>query len=171
MSNDTKLEAKLHFFSISSFIGLEFSESGFSFEFGGGHTPPPPSCYVLYYSFSRTPRRTPEDPDERVPQRTNNDASSHEQRAANANSYEQRANYERELTRELRDAPVWTMGGALPHLLPLSCYTTLLIPALALFRRGDLICCVITHLMSLFSRGAAGAMAGVRQEKSLATAN
>jgi hypothetical protein len=46
MSNDTKLEAKLHFFSISSFIGLEFSESGFSFEFGGGHTPPPLSCYT-----------------------------------------------------------------------------------------------------------------------------
>ena len=51
MSNDTKLEAKLHFFS--SFIGLEFRESGFSFEFGGngngnggGHTPLPLSCYT-----------------------------------------------------------------------------------------------------------------------------
>ena len=51
MSNDTKLEAKLHFFSISisSFIGLEFRESGFSFEFGGnggGHT-------VIHHYLSR----------------------------------------------------------------------------------------------------------------------
>ena len=43
---DTKLEAKLHFFDISSFIRLDFLESGFSFEFGGGHIPLPPSCYT-----------------------------------------------------------------------------------------------------------------------------
>ena len=35
--NGTKLEAKLHFFRISS-LGLEFWESGVSFEIGGGHT-------------------------------------------------------------------------------------------------------------------------------------
>ena len=46
MSNDTQLEAKLHFFNIGSFIRLDFRESGFSFEFGGGHTPPPLSCYA-----------------------------------------------------------------------------------------------------------------------------
>ena len=40
MSNDTKLEAKLHFFNISSFIRLDFWESGFSFEFGGGQVSP-----------------------------------------------------------------------------------------------------------------------------------
>ena len=45
-------------------------------------------------------------------QRTNNARAAYEQRtnnarAAYANSYEQRANYERELTRELRDAPLW----------------------------------------------------------------
>jgi hypothetical protein len=44
LSNDTKLEAKLHVFNMSSFIGLDFREPGFSFEFGGGHTPLPLSC-------------------------------------------------------------------------------------------------------------------------------
>jgi hypothetical protein len=32
LSNDTKLEAKLHVFNMSSFIGLDFREPGFSFE-------------------------------------------------------------------------------------------------------------------------------------------
>jgi hypothetical protein len=35
--------------SISSFIGLDFWESGFSFEFGGGHTPLPLSCYATLF--------------------------------------------------------------------------------------------------------------------------
>ena len=39
--------------------------------------------------------------------RTTRELRANYARAAYANSYEQRANYERELTRELRDAPVW----------------------------------------------------------------
>ena len=59
-----KLEARLHFFSISSFIGLDFLESGFFFEFGGGqdggHKPLPLSCNTtLFVGNSFTAKGTP----------------------------------------------------------------------------------------------------------------
>ena len=54
LSNDTKLEAKLHVFNMSSFIGLDFREPGFSFEFGGGHTPLPLSCYTTLLEVPET---------------------------------------------------------------------------------------------------------------------
>ena len=50
----TKLEAKLHFFNISSFIRLDFWESGFSFEIGGGHTPVPLSCCTTLLDKARS---------------------------------------------------------------------------------------------------------------------
>ena len=48
LSSGAPYEAKLHFCNISSFMGLDFWESGFSFEFGGGHKPLPLplSCYA-----------------------------------------------------------------------------------------------------------------------------
>ena len=56
MSNDTKLEAKLHFFNISSFMRLYLGESGFSFEFW--RWPYTTTSLMLYYSFldSSNPR-------------------------------------------------------------------------------------------------------------------
>jgi hypothetical protein len=60
--NDTKLEAKLKFFSIGSFIGLStglnFCESGYSFGFGGGHTPLLPLSRVILLSFRQLDNNT-----------------------------------------------------------------------------------------------------------------